>query len=135
FPTEAWGTNFVTVPLKTRLIGDTFRCLALLNSTQVYTNGHALPGLLNQGQFFEFQLAHSAQITSDNPISVAQYANSSDFDMVDNSDPFMVLIPPTSLFASAYVVQTPVEFTNGNFINIMAPAGAVGQIVLDHTAI
>jgi hypothetical protein len=83
-------------------------------------------------------LATTAQITSTKPIQVAQYADSSDFDLVEKSDPFMVLIPPTSLFATNYVVQTPtVDFTNDNFINVMAPtASAVaGHIFRDGLAV
>jgi IgGFc binding protein/HYR domain len=135
-PTELWGTSFVTVPLATRLNGDTFRILALFNSTTVNTNGVAIPlGPLNQGKYFEIQLASGTQITSDKPVLVAQYADSSDFDFVPNSDPFMVLVPPTALFATSYIVETPtVDFT-GNYLNLMAPASAVGQINLDGTAI
>ena len=137
FPLELWGTNFVTVPLATRLKGDTFRFMAMLDDTTVSTNGVALPGIL-RGQFNEVQLATTAQITSTKPIQVAQYADSSDFDLVEKSDPFMVLIPPTSLFATNYVVQTPtVDFTNDNFINVMAPtASAVaGHIFRDGLAV
>ena len=137
FPLELWGTNFVTVPLATRLKGDTFRCVAMLDGTTVRTNGVALPGLL-RGQFNEVQLATKAQITSTKPIQVAQYADSSDFDFVEKSDPFMVLIPPTSLFATNYVVQTPtVDFTDDNFINVMAPtaSAAAGHIFLDGLAV
>jgi hypothetical protein len=137
FPLELWGTNFVTVPLATRLNGDTFRFMAMLDDTTVSTNGVALPAL-QHGQFNEVQLRSRAQITSTKPIQVAQYADSSDFDFVEKSDPFMVMIPPTSLFATNYVVQTPtLDFTNDNFINIMAltNTAAAGGIFLDGFAV
>ncbi|MCL5098587.1 MAG: hypothetical protein M1608_13870, partial [Candidatus Omnitrophica bacterium] len=135
FPAKMWGTTFVSVPLRTRSKGDTFRFLALFNNTTVTTNGVPIPHAINQGRFIEVQLATGTQINSDKPILVAQYANSSDFDNVKNADPFMVLIPPIGLFGSSYVVQTPtVDFT-GNFINIMAPAAAVGQVRVDGAVI
>lgn len=135
FPVTMWGSSFATVPLKTRLNGDTFRILALFNGTTVQTNGVAVPGLLNQGRFAEIRLAGNTSITSDKPIMVAQYANSSDFDMVANSDPFMVVIPPTSAYATSYVVETPTTGFTGNYLNVVAPTAAVGQVVLDNVAI
>lgn len=130
-PTDLWGTSFVTVPLATRSQGDTFRIMALFNNTTVSTNGVALPTLVNQGKFVELRLASRSQITANRPILVAQYANSSDFDGVINSDPFMVLIPPTSMFSPNYVVQSPTTDFTANYINIMASAAAVGQINVD----
>jgi hypothetical protein len=129
-PTELWGNNFITAPLATRLSGDTFRIMAMLNGTSVSVNGGAL-GTLNQGKFFEIQLTSAAQITSTRPVLVAQYADSSDFDSVPNSDPFMVLVPPTPLYASSYIVETPTVDFSGNYINIMAPSAAVGQVKVD----
>ncbi len=136
-PTSVWGTNYLTAPLATRLIGDTFRCLALQANTTVYTNGVSA-AVLGQGGVAEFILKNAAQITSTKPTLVAQYANSSDYDGVVDSDPFMMLVPPTSLYAASYQVTTP--DTNyfpsvANFLNIVAPSGSVGQVVLDGTAI
>ena len=137
FPAALWGTNYVTAPLATRLIGDTFRCLALQTNTTVFTNGTSA-AVLNQGGVAEFQLKNAAQITSTKPILVAQYGNSSDYDGVVNSDSLMMLVPPTTLYSSIYQVTTPA--TNyfpsvTNFINITAPASAVGQVVLEGSSI
>ncbi|MHC1765338.1 MAG: CARDB domain-containing protein [Verrucomicrobiia bacterium] len=136
-PTEMWGRNFVAMPLKTRLTGDTLRILALLDGTAASVNGVALPRVLNRGQFFEgrYGAPTPVHIVSEKPLLVAQYANSSDADGVTDSDPFMVLIPPTDLYASSYVVQTPTSGFTGNYINLMAPRSEVGQILLDGVAI
>jgi hypothetical protein len=124
WPTDRWGTNFVSVTLSTRFGGDTFRFLALLTNTIVRTNGVALPAPLNQGEFAEVRLAANAHITADKPISVAQYANSSDFDLVQNSDSSMTLIPPTSLYGTSYTVYSPTNFPV-NYFNLTVPLGSV----------
>jgi hypothetical protein len=129
-PTELWGNNFVTVPLATRAKGDTFRCMGLYNGTTVRTNG-VIAGIVNQAKFIEFQIIGQAWITSDNPIQVAQFSDSSDFDFVQNSDPFMVMIPPTPLYASSYIVQCPTLDFPANYLNVMVPAGSINQMNLD----
>ena len=42
-PTSTWGQAFLTVPLATRLNGDTFRILASQDGTEVSINGSWLP--------------------------------------------------------------------------------------------
>jgi len=128
-PTSAWGKQFVSVPLKTRLNGDTFRFLASTNNTQVRVNG-TLVATLNRGQYFERIIAGSSQIVSTQPILVAQYSNGTSFDNVV-SDPFMMLIPPYEQFLGSYTVTTPATGFAGNYINVVAPAAAVGTVTLD----
>jgi hypothetical protein len=130
-PTELWGSSFLTVPLQTRLQGDTFRVMGLYPGTTVRTNGVAIPGLLNPGKFFEFRLATASQITSTRDVLVAQYANSSDFDLVSNSDPFMVTLPPVNFYSANYVFQVPLTDFGGNYINLTVPNASIGQIQLD----
>ncbi len=130
-PVDQWGNRFITRPLATRFGGDTFRFMALFNGTTVSVNGVPIPGLLDQGKYYETQIASAAQILSDKPILVAQYANSSDFDFVANSDPFMVIVPPTSVYFSSYMVQTPVTDFGNNYLNLTVSTGSVSQIVLD----
>ncbi|MCY7422715.1 MAG: hypothetical protein LH478_13350 [Chitinophagaceae bacterium] len=132
-PTSAWGKNFVTVPLKTRRSGDTFRFLASTNSTEVRVNG-ALVATLNRGQLFETILTSSSQITSTQPILVAQYSNGTSFDDV-TSDPFMMLITPYEQFLGNYTFATPAAGFRFNFVNVVSPASAVGAIKLDGVTI
>jgi len=132
-PTDLWGFNFVTVPLATRLAGDTFRVMALVDGTTVTTNGVAISTTLNRGKFVEFQLTKASQITANSPILVAQYADSSDFDLVLNSDPFMILVPPVAFFGPSYLVTAPSTDFTGNFLNLMVPSGSEGQVLLDGT--
>lgn len=128
-PVVTWGKNFVTMPLATRLNGDTFRFLASTDGTTVSVNG-VVVATLNRGQLHERIIAGPAQITSDQPILVAQYSNGSSYDGV-LSDPFMMLIPPFEQFLGAYTVTTPASGFRINFINVVAPSPAVGVITLD----
>jgi pyrimidine deaminase RibD-like protein len=132
-PTNTWGKNFVTVPLKTRLNGDTFRFIASENSTDVSVNG-VLVATLNAGQLHEMIINGSSQISSTKPIMVAQYSNGTTFDGV-TSDPFMMLIPPYEQFLAGYTITTPASGFALNFVNVVAPTAAVGAILLDGIAI
>jgi hypothetical protein len=132
-PTVTWGKNFVTMPLATRLRGDTFRFLASTDGTVVSVNG-AVVATLNRGQLFEQIITEPAQITATQPILVAQYSNSSDYDGV-TSDPFMMLIPPYEQFLGSYTVTTPASGFMINYINVVAPTAAVGAITLDGSPI
>lgn len=129
-PTDLWGTNFITVTFTNRVGGDTVRVLAMLTNTVVQTNGVPVAAPLQQGEYAEVRLAANAQITSTKPILVAQYAHSSDFDLVPISDPFMTLVPPTSLHGTSFRFQSPPDFP-ANFVNLAVPVGSTAQIFLD----
>ncbi|MEI6565624.1 MAG: HYR domain-containing protein [Verrucomicrobiota bacterium] len=130
-PTEMWGTAFLTVPLVSRSNGDTFRVMAINNNTIVKTNGVAIPGSLATGGFFEFQLATPTLVSADKPVLLAQYANSSDWDLVANSDPFMILVQPGSHYGADYTFQIPATDFANNYVNITASTNATSQIELD----
>ena len=91
-PVVTWGRRFLSMPLATRLLGDTFRFVASENGTTVAVNGTTV-ATLNRGQFHERIITSPAEITASAPILVAQYSNGSTFDGV-TSDPFMMLVPP-----------------------------------------
>ncbi|TMQ06195.1 MAG: HYR domain-containing protein [Deltaproteobacteria bacterium] len=131
--TDTWGRNFVTVPLATRLRGDTFRILAATDGTTVSVAG-APVAVLNRGQVHQRLITGASTITADKPVLVAQYSNGTTFDNV-TSDPFMMLVPPHEQFLASYTVLTPTSGFPINFINLAAPAGAVGAIKLDGVVI
>ncbi|MCA9127050.1 MAG: putative Ig domain-containing protein [Planctomycetales bacterium] len=147
--TNTWGREFVTVPLATgTTVGDRFRFLAQTDGTEVKIDGTVV-ATLNRGQFHEQVLTQAAYIQSNGPILVAQYAHSQQFYQSQTGgdpnflgDPFMVIIPPYEQFLSSYTVSTPAEDSipenerfDRNFINLVAPAEAVGQIELDGVAL
>jgi IgGFc binding protein len=132
-PTSTWGKYFVTLPMATRILGDTIRILASTNDTAVMLNGVNV-ATLNRGQFYERLITAPSVISSSQPVVIAQYSNSSSFDGTP-SDPFEMLIPPYSQFLNAYAVTTPVRGFDTNFINVVVPNGAVGSTKLDGVVI
>lgn len=147
-PTNTWGTNFVTVPLATRVRGDTFRVIASMDGTRVLVDG-AEPFSLDRGEFFEQILTGGSQITSNNPILVAQYANSARWDHgalpseptpPDYGDPMMMLVPPTDRFLTSYTVASPSLPGTGeanpttSLINVVIPTDSTGSLLLDGSA-
>lgn len=132
-PTTAWGKNFISVPLKTRQNGDTFRFLASADNTSIEINGRLLV-TLNKGQYYETMLMGASQIKANNPIMVAQYANSSTFDNA-MGDPFMSVLTPFEQYLGDYHFSTPTSGFENNFVNITVPMEGVGKIALDGKAI
>lgn len=132
-PTETWGKSFVTMPLATRIGGDTWRMIASQANTTVNVNGAAV-ATLGAGELHEQLIDGPATITADKPILVAQYSNSSSFDGV-TSDPFMMMIPPYEQFLAAYTVTTPASGFDSNYINLVVPNGAVGNVTVDGVAV
>lgn len=132
-PTSTWGQSFVTLPLATRTGGDTFRVQASNDVTTVSVNG-AVVVTLNRGENYETILVSASTITSDKPISVTQYSNSSAYDGI-TSDPFEVIVPPSEQYLAGYVVTTPATGFSKNYINVVAPDAAVGSITLDAVVI
>lgn len=133
-PTATWGTNFVSMPLATRLNGDTYRIVASQANTTVRLNGNVI-ATLDHGKVHEQIVTGSAHITSDKPVLVAQYANSSDSDAVPDSDPFMVLVPAAPLFRQDYLVFSMTNGFTASFINLVVPDSLIGQIALDGATI
>lgn len=133
-----WGQTFVTTPLATRTGGDVFRILASENATEVKVDGTTV-ATLNGGQFYEASFGSSqySEITADKPVLVTQYMKGQQADGV-NADPMMMLVMPTEQFLPSYIISTPGGAFNqasSNYINVTAPATAVGSILLDGVAI
>ena len=126
-PTNTWGRSFGTVPLKTRSNGDTFRIVASQDGTDVQVNGASV-ATLNRGQVHQQIIQGNSTITSNNPILVGQYSNSTSFDNAPNADPFEMIIPPLEQFQNAYTVSTPASGFVTNVINVVAPDSAVGSV-------
>ena len=108
-PISMWGQHFATMPLATRLNGDTFRFLASADGTKVSVNGNVV-ATLNRGQFHEQIIDGPAIILSTQPILVGQYANGTTYDNV-TGDPFLMLVPPVEQFGGNYLLGR--AFTGG----------------------
>jgi hypothetical protein len=131
--TGTWGKSFLTVPLKTRLNGDTFRFVAKEDGTKLSINGTEV-ATLNRGQVHQQIIDGQSTVTADKPILMAQYSNGTSFDDV-TSDPFMMLTTPTEQFLSEYTFTTPASGFGQNFVNVVAPNDAVGDVKLDGSAV
>ena len=127
-PTTSWGEKFVTVPLKSRTSGDTWRFIASENATIVKINGVA-QAPINKGKFVEQILMGQSIIESDKPILAVQYANGSTYSG-NPGDPFMMLVPPFEQFLPGYTVTT-VDGYAVHYINVVAPNSIVGALTLD----
>jgi hypothetical protein len=134
-PVRDFGTVHPVYPLATRSGGDTVRILAAYPNTQVFINSSPA-GVLQRGQVMERIIAGGALITSDQPVGVTQYANSSDYDGVDDSDPFMVNVLPSSLFTYTHQVCTGPARFRSHYLNVIAPDPAArGTTSIDGTGI
>jgi hypothetical protein len=130
-PVNTWEKTFITVPLKTRLNGDTFRFVASVNGTQIKKDG-AVVSTLNAGEFYETIITGSSYIEATQPIMALQYSNGTSYDGV-TSDPFMTLVPAINQFDTRHIINTPTGFTN--YVNIIVPTANIGNITMDGTLI
>ena len=127
-PTTTWGKNFVTVPLRSRINGDTWRIMASQNTTTVTING-VPQAPINAGNYIETILTGQSVITSDKPVLVAQYSNGSSFSG-NPGDPFMMICPPFEQYLAGYTLTTVSGYV-AHYINIVAPNSVVGALTLD----
>lgn len=132
-PVPSWSRSFAVMVSAGRT-ADTLRAIASVDNTRVYVNG-ARVATLNRGQFGELLITGPTHIIADQPIMVAQYNNSTNFDL-SGRDPSMLLVPGVDQFLDHYTVGTADQtiFTS-NFINIIAPNAIVGSVTLDGTAV
>jgi hypothetical protein len=134
-PDAAWGTSFLTEPLKTRLNGDYFELVADQNETEVTLNGNVI-AKLNAGEHYSQEVEGAGEWSSNKPIELAQYANGTTYDGV-MGDPSMTIIPPYQQFEAGYTITTPVNSKTKfvNYVNLVVPKSAVGLIAVDGTPV
>ena len=128
-PISGWGTRYFSAPLKTRnhLLsdgkGDTLRVTASEDNTAVTITDDqgANVLLLNANQIHEQSVIGPSYVVSEKPVLTAVYANSSDFDLVTDSDPFMVMMQPERHWMDQYIICTPPpsDFEQ-SYVNIIA---------------
>lgn len=135
-PLQTWGKKFIAVPLKSRY-GDTYRILAAVDNTTVKI-GNKPPITLNMGEFYEFILlnSESSLIESNNPILLAQYSNSRDYDSAytnGDGDPFMVIVSPVNQTREkvSFVAYKSTKIKDKYFLNVVVKDDADGKIFLD----
>lgn len=130
-PTQAWGSEFITLPFAGRTAGDVIRVYAGTNGTTVNVNG-ALVATLNQGAFYETSRTAATRIVTNPQTMVAQFAKGCKAEADPNNcygDPFMLTVPPTDQWAARFDAVVPqLNASYQHFLGIVAPTSAVGQI-------
>lgn len=138
-PVSSWGVEYFAVPFAGRTSGYVLRVLAATGGTAVYFDG-AQVATLAAGEHFDATLTAATRITTSAPTLVSQLANGGSADGEGESfgDPFLALVPPTSLYRTAYAFAVPdfaVPDDWTHSLNLVVPAEAVGQVTLDGAAV
>jgi hypothetical protein len=127
-PVATWGKSFIAAPLASRN-GDIYRFLASEDNTTVTVNGSTV-AILNQGEFFEDLYFDGLYITADKAILAIQYSRGTQCDG-NLGDPFMMLIPPYEQFLGNYTISTSDSGFPANYINLVVPTSAIGDVQVD----
>ena len=139
-PIDTWGTEVVTIPLRTRS-ADIIKVFASQDSTIVnVTSTDISSGMvastsftLNRNGFMELVTNDFTLIQSNNPIGVYQFSRSYTTDDIIISDPFLLSVPPCEQYRDSYaIVAAPFDpsiegsvthrFAYVNYTNIAVPA-------------
>ena len=132
-PTNRWGKDYVTAPFSRRLAGDVFRVIASNDDTVIKINNKE-KAVKDAGEYLEISLPSNSYnyISTSEPTLLVQYCKSTGADG-QLTDPFMMLVPPVSQYASAYTISTPsdrpVNFTN--YMNVIVDSKEVDGLRLD----
>ena len=142
YPVERWGTEFVTVPIPDRTVGDLFRFVASEASTFVQiTGGHTASfTLLNAGDMHQEGIASSAycRVVADKPIMVAQFVQSQQSDD-EPADPAVMTVPSIQQYSYSYTFSTPTYSQAGesyiNYLMIVIRSTDQNGLILDGSSI
>jgi hypothetical protein len=145
-PDTLLGTEYIAVPFRARRGGDTFKAVAIMDSTIVYVGTVPVLTLSQRGDWDEFMLDSPSRVWSNHPFLLAQFANSAAWDTPDNSgeygDASMVVLSPTNLMSQCHsfplhpstdTARFP-RFTDA-FVNLVVPDGGEGQVTLNGAAV
>ena len=140
-PIHTWGTEVITIPLRTRS-ADLIKVFASQDSSLIsITHTNTVNGtvtsdpsfILNRNEFKELVIGDFTLIESNYQIGVFQFSRSYQTDNVIESDPFMLAVPSREQYRNSYVVA-PAPFDPSiegtlegliayvNYTNIAIPA-------------
>ncbi|XP_013407689.1 IgGFc-binding protein [Lingula anatina] len=139
-PVSTWGKKFVTVPIAKRKVGDIFRIIASKQNTVISVRGTVNTTVHNytvdQGQYLDLDVASDEflYIHSSNAILINQLCKTA---YSDNTDPFMMYLPPVEQFSGAYTFATVKSsyISYKNFVNIVIKTTEIKGLVLDGSPI
>jgi gliding motility-associated-like protein len=132
YPVASWGKNYLTVPSYNR-VTNFFRIIKSVPTARVFLNGSEIPaGSFVNGVYHEFSNTLPNSITSDEPISVAQYFTTQGCSGNANPyDPDMIILNPVEqnisnvTLVSSNLVATPVS-NHQHHIHVIMPKGGTG---------
>jgi gliding motility-associated-like protein len=133
FPVSAWGKNFLFVPYKTRQGGDYVKIIAAEDDTRITISGINGEIVLGVGEIEIFKTLDGVRsISSNKPITVAQFSRSQACDGVD-SDPFMIILSPLEQRLKAVTFNAfEVEVINNYYLTLITKSDALRGIILDN---
>ncbi len=141
--TSEWGNNFIASPFSLRTSPYVIHVVAANDNTNVSVNGQVV-ATLSAAKIYEQLLTQPANITSDQPVLVAQYAESAQTDSSTNTlgDPTMVLLQPITAYSANYRVIAPADTVNASpsytfqdhFANISVPQSALSSLKVNGTS-
>jgi hypothetical protein len=128
YPVSTFGNDFIAIPLFSR-VGSTIRVLASEDNSTIDIGNEQI--VLDKYEFYEKTIYETVSISSDKPISVAQYSNGQQWDIVE-SDPFFIVLSPSEMFINNvdfYSINTGA--IERHFVNILSGADCYFEIELD----
>ncbi|NVJ47383.1 MAG: gliding motility-associated C-terminal domain-containing protein [Cytophagia bacterium] len=135
FPISTWGKNFLYVPYETRQGGDYVKIIASEDNTTINISGmNPIP--MNRGQVYRIKALDGVRtVTSDKPISFAQFSRSQDCDGVP-SDPFFILVSPLEQ-KIRQVTFNAFEVINIDryYLTLIGEAGKTSDVLLDGNSV
>lgn len=133
-PTDYWGKRFVVAGTGT-LFDDHVRVMPLEDGCQVFKNG-VLVATLNTGQIYDFTLSETdrtAYVETSVPACVYLFMGSAG---VMDGDPSMMVINPVEQMVKSTTFGTySTYYTNTHFVNIVAEADEMPNILFDNNPV
>ncbi|MCE7993603.1 MAG: T9SS type B sorting domain-containing protein [Roseivirga sp.] len=136
FPTSTWGQEFLFVPYASRSGGDMLKVGAKEDNTIVNVEG-LNPINLNAGEVRLVSLALDGirSITSNKPVSMAQFARSQDCDNRPG-DPFMIMLSPMEQRIQEVTFRAFEAFEiEQYYLTLITRNTGLDRILLDNTPI
>lgn len=135
FPVSTWGKNFMFIPYESRFGGDYVKIIAAEDGTEVNISGESVINLDAGEYYINKALSGVRTVTSNKPISFAQFSRSRSCDNTQ-SDPFYILVSPLEQRINKVTFNAfDVEVIDRYYLTLITEAGATNNIFLDGSSI